>query len=105
MKDIEFNNGMEPVHPGEILKEEFLEPMDMTANHLADILKVTPARVYEIIACKRGITADTALRLSFALDTSPIFWMNLQSSYDLKKSFTLIGEKLSKEIIQIEREK
>lgn len=65
-----FRNGMRPVHPGEVLKEEFLEPLEMTANKLAEALHVTPARLYEIISGRRGVTANTAIRLSIALGTT-----------------------------------
>jgi addiction module HigA family antidote len=72
-----------PFHPGEILLEEFLEPMGMTQVALAEKLNWTKAKLNELIKGKRGITADTALDLSEALGTSPKLWMNLQATWDL----------------------
>lgn len=77
-------NGMRPIHPGEVLREDFLEPLDMNANSLANKLGVTPARINEIVREKRGITADTALRLAKYFDGSAQFWLNLQSTYELR---------------------
>lgn len=73
---------MRPVHPGEILKEE-LETLEMSANKLAQALKVPANRISFILSGKRAVSADTALRLSMFFGTSPEFWMNLQSNYDL----------------------
>jgi addiction module HigA family antidote len=70
--------------PGEILREEYLVPMDMSANALAHIIGVPANRISAIIAGERGVTADTALRLARALGTSPQFWLNLQQSYELR---------------------
>lgn len=77
-------NGMRPIHPGEVLREDFLKPLDMSANSLANKLDVTPARINEIVREKRGITADTALRLAKYFDGSAQFWLNLQSTYELR---------------------
>ncbi len=77
-------NGMRPIHPGEILREEFLEPLDMSARRLADVIHVPPNRVSSIIAGDREVTPDTALRLSRAFDTTPEFWLNLQQTHDLR---------------------
>lgn len=93
-----FRNGMRPVHPGEVLKEEFLEPLEMTANKLAEALHVTPARLYEIISGRRGITANTAIRLSLALGTTPEFWMNLQTIHDLRIQEIAVGEDICEEV-------
>ncbi len=93
-----FRNGMRPVHPGEVLKEEFLEPLDMTANKLAEALHVTPARLYEIISGRRGISANTALRLAIALGTTPEFWMNLQMIHDLRIQEIAVGDDISEEV-------
>ena len=84
-------------HPGEILLEEFLVPMSISQNRLAIELRVPCHRVNEIIHGRRGITADTALRLAKFLGTSPDFWMNLQKSYDL----AVAREKLAGELSQI----
>ena len=81
-----FTNGMRPVHPGEILKEEFLVPYDMSVTALANAIGVTPARINDVVLRRRGITADTALRLAMYFDTTPEFWMNLQSSFELQKA-------------------
>ena len=75
---------MRPIHPGEVLREDFLEPLDMSANALANKLVVTPARINEIVREKRGITADSALRLAKYFGGSAQFWLNLQSTYELR---------------------
>ena len=72
-----------PTHPGEILAEEFLKPLDLTQVALADHIGVPVQRVNEIVRGKRGITAETAWLLSGALGTTPTFWINLQANYDL----------------------
>lgn len=79
-------NKMRPIHPGEILKEEFMEPLELSANALAHALDVPTNRITAIINEQRGITGDTALRLSRYLGTTPEFWMNLQASYEIKKA-------------------
>ena len=73
-----------PIHPGEILLEEFLKPLDMNPHQLAMALRVPPNRIAQIIDGKRAITADTALRLGRYFGVNPQFWLNLQSSYDLR---------------------
>ncbi|WP_088507159.1 HigA family addiction module antitoxin [Burkholderia ubonensis] len=77
-------NGMRPIHPGEILREEFLTPLEMSVNALALALNVPATRLHEIVKERRGIMADTAYRLARYFDTSPEFWLNLQATYDLK---------------------
>ena len=77
-------NGMRAIHPGEVLREDFLEPLSMSANALAIKLGVTPARINEIVREKRGITADTALRLAKYFGSSAQFWLNMQSTYELR---------------------
>ncbi|WP_059947419.1 HigA family addiction module antitoxin [Burkholderia ubonensis] len=77
-------NGMRPIHPGEILREEFLTPLEMSVNALALALSVPATRLHEIVKERRGVTADTAYRLARYFDTSPEFWLNLQATYDLK---------------------
>jgi len=74
------------VHPGEILLEEFLKPMDISQNRLARAMGVPPRRINEIVHGKRAVTADTALRLSRALGTTEQFWMGLQADYDLEEA-------------------
>ncbi len=77
-------NGMRPIHPGEVLREEFLVPLDMSANKLAAAIDVPANRITEIVAERRNLTADTALRLARFFETSPEFWMNLQQAYELR---------------------
>ncbi|RJP34390.1 MAG: addiction module antidote protein, HigA family [Candidatus Omnitrophota bacterium] len=75
---------MPPVHPGEILQEEYLKPLAMTQKQLARALRVSPHRISEIIQGKRSVTTDTALRLARFFKTSPQFWLNMQMHYDLE---------------------
>jgi addiction module HigA family antidote len=77
-------NNMRPVHPGAILREDFLVPLGMSVNALGLALNVPATRLHEIVKERRGITADTAFRLSRYFDTTPEFWLNLQMTYDLK---------------------
>ena len=77
-------NTMRPIHPGEILREEYLAPLDMSVNSLSKALNVTPARINDIVRERRGITADTALRLARYFGTDARSWMNLQAAYDLR---------------------
>jgi antitoxin HigA-1 len=77
-------NGMRPIHPGEVLREAFLKPMNLSASELARRLDVVPGRISELVNEKRAVTAETALRLARAFDTTPHFWMNLQTAYDLR---------------------
>ncbi|MDR9750983.1 HigA family addiction module antitoxin [Pseudomonas sp. SZMC_28357] len=79
-------NGMRPVHPGEILKEEYLEPLSLSAAALARALSVSTPSVNDIVLLRRGVSADMALRLAICLDTTPEFWLNLQLTYDLRKA-------------------
>ena len=76
---------LQPIHPGEILREEFMKPMGLTQYRLAKDISVPPRRINEIFHEKRAITADTALRLSRYFGNSARFWMNLQSRYELKQ--------------------
>jgi len=87
-------NGMPPIHPGEILREEYLEPLGMSANRLAAALGIPTNRVTEIIGERRAVTADTALRLARALGTSPDFWMNLQKRFELRTAEIELGARL-----------
>jgi addiction module HigA family antidote len=74
------------VHPGEVLLEEFLKPMDLSQNAIARAINVPPRRINEIVLGKRGITADTAIRLAKHFGTSEQFWMGLQADYDLEEA-------------------
>lgn len=87
-----------PIHPGEILKEEFLTPLEISQNKLAVAVNVPPRRINEIVLGKRGITADTALRLGRYFGTTPEFWLNLQSTFDLENAKEKLGEKLEQEV-------
>ena len=78
-------NRMRPIHPGEILREEYLVPLGMSANELAHAIGVAANRVTEIVRERRSITAETALRLGRAFRTTPAFWLNLQTAFDLRK--------------------
>ncbi len=90
---------MPPIHPGEILMKEFLEPMGITQYRLAKDINVAPRRVNEIVHGKRAITADTALRLSRYFGTSERFWMNLQTRFDMELQKDVLGDRLEKEVI------
>jgi addiction module HigA family antidote len=87
-----------PVHPGEILLEEFLEPMGLSQYRLAKDTCVPARRINEIVHGKRSITADTALRLSRFFGTSELFWLNLQTRYDLEVQRDFLGDRLENEI-------
>jgi len=89
---------IEPIHPGEILLEEFLRPMGISQYRLARDTNVDPRRINEIVLGKRGITADTALRLSRYFGMSERFWLNLQSRYDLEVEKDRLGEGLENEV-------
>ena len=84
------------IHPGEILLEEFLKPLQISQNKLARDIHVSPRRINEIILGKRSITADTDLRLARAFGTSEGFWLGLQIDYDLEQERLLLGDKLKK---------
>lgn len=99
-----FTNGMRPVHPGEILREEYLEPLGMSANALANALHLTPTRVNDIVRERRGVTPDTALRLSQFFGTTPEFWMNLQMMYELRKTADAEGQMIKDTIRPLEME-
>src|SRR3990170_4600908 len=87
-----------PIHPGEILAEEFLKPLGITQYRLAKDINVDPRRINEIVLGKRTISADTALRLSRYFGTSERFWMNLQAQWDLDTEYDRIGERIAREI-------
>ena len=92
------NKKIPPIHPGEILKEEFLDPMGITQYRLAKDINVPPRRINEIVLCKRSVSADTALRLGRFFSMSPQFWTNLQAHYDLEIESDKLGEKLQQEV-------
>jgi addiction module HigA family antidote len=92
-----------PVHPGEILVEEFLKPLDLTQYRLATDISVPPRRINEIVLGKRGITAGTALRLARYFKTTEQFWLNLQAHYDLEVERDRLGDRLRKEVVVLRR--
>lgn len=85
-----------PIHPGEILREEFMRPFGLSSNSLARAINVTPARVNDIVRERRGITADTALRLARYFGTDERSWMNLQQRYDLECAKDNLGAQLAR---------
>lgn len=87
-----------PVHPGEVLLEEFLKPLEISQYRLARDIQVPPRRINEIVHGARSITADTALRLARYFGTSAAFWMNLQARYDLEVEKGRLGTRLEREI-------
>ena len=89
---------MKPVHPGEVLLEEFLKPMGISQNHLALKIGVPARRINEIVLGKRRVTADTALRLSRYFGTTARFWLGLQMDYDLDIAAEELGERLEREV-------
>ncbi len=84
------------IHPGEILLEEFLNPMEISQNRIARDIGVPPRRINEIVHGKRSITADTAVRLAKYFNISESFWMGLQSDYDVEEAHRTLGKKLDK---------
>ncbi len=89
---------LNPIHPGEVLSEEFLKPMGLSQNRLALNMGVPARRINEIVLGKRGISADTALRLARFFGTSAEFWMGLQAQYDLDETAEMLGERLEQEV-------
>ena len=92
------NKQLPPIHPGEILMEEFLEPMKISQYRLAKDINVPPRRINEIVHGKRSITADTALRLGRFFGMSPQFWLNLQTRYDLEVTEDFLADRLDDEV-------
>lgn len=88
-----------PIHPGEVLLEDFLKPLELSQYSVAKGLSVAPRRINEIVLGKRSVTADTAVRLAAALGTSERFWLGLQADYDLEEAHRTLG----KSVAQIER--
>jgi addiction module HigA family antidote len=89
---------MPPLHPGEMLREEFMKPLGLSANALAIALRVPVTRISEIVRERRGITADTALRLAHYFNMSPEFWMRLQMDYDLESAADAVRISIREEI-------
>lgn len=95
MSKLSTTTSLAPVHPGEVLAEEFLGPLRMSANALARAIGVPGNRVSSIVAGKRGVTGDTALRLAAAFGTTPEFWMNLQKAWELEVARDAMGDDLA----------
>jgi antitoxin HigA-1 len=89
---------LSPIHPGEVLMEEFIIPMNLSQNRLAIDIGVDARRINEIVLHKRAVTADTALRLSRFFGNSPQFWMGLQTQYDLDVAEDQLGKRLDREV-------
>lgn len=87
-----------PVHPGEVLLEEFLKPLGLSQNRLGLAIGVHPRRINEIVLGKRRVTAETALRLARYFGTSPQFWLGLQADYDLDVAADALGDRLEREV-------
>ena len=94
---------MPPIHPGEILLEEFLEPLELSQYRLAKDISVPPRRINEIVHGKRAITADTALRLARYFGTTDRFWLNLQTRHDLELEKDRLGKRLEAEVQILKR--
>ena len=91
-------NGMRPVHPGEILREEYLVPLNLSANALAQALKVPASRINDIVLERRGITVDTAMRLVRYFGGDVQTWMNLQTAYEIKRAEQQLAERIANEV-------
>ncbi|MEL7364110.1 MAG: HigA family addiction module antitoxin [Bacteroidota bacterium] len=90
-----------PIHPGEILQEEFIEPLGLSQNRVALAIRVPARRINEIVLGKRSVTADTALRLGRYFGTSAQFWINLQGRYDLDVAQDALGEQLDRDVVPL----
>jgi antitoxin HigA-1 len=93
---------LKPVHPGEILREEFMKPLGLSMNKMAMDLRVPVTRIAEIVAERRSVTADSALRFARYFKNSPTFWMNLQSRYDLEIAEDRIATKVERDVQPLE---
>lgn len=91
-------NGMRPIHPGEILREEYLLPLGMSVNALATALRVPATRLHEIVNERRSVSADTALRLARYFSGDAQSWMNLQASYDLRRAEIALEKKVRHDV-------
>ena len=91
-------NKMRPIHPGEVLREEFLAPLGLSAHALSQALRIPAPRVNDIVRERRSVTPDTALRLARHFGTTAQFWINLQASYDLKIATQKAGAKIAREV-------
>jgi addiction module HigA family antidote len=94
---------LDPIHPGEVLLEDFLMPMELSQYRLAKDISVPPRRINEIVLGRRSITADTALRLGRYFGTTEQFWLNLQTRYDLEVERDRLGPRLAAEVVVLNR--
>lgn len=92
---------LKPIHPGEVLREEFLKPFGISEENLANNIGVSIQKVNEIVSEKQSVTADTALRLAKYFGTSAHFWLGLQSDYDLDITQEIFGEKIEMEVVPL----
>ena len=92
---------LDPIHPGEVLLEEFLKPMNLSQNQVALAIRVPARRINEIVQGKRRVTADTALRLALYFNMSPQFWLGLQMDYDLDVAEDEMGDRLKREVVAL----
>jgi len=93
-----YKNGMRPIHPGEILREDFLVPLGMSANALAKALAVPAPRINDVVRGRRGVTADTAMRLARYFGGDARSWLNLQAAYDLRVAEIENARRIEKEV-------
>ena len=94
---------LDPIHPGEILEEDFMRPLGLSANALAKSIDVPVTRISEMVRGRRGVTADTALRLARFLGTTPELWLGLQAEYDLRVARRDIGDSIESRIMPLKR--
>ena len=93
-----FKNGMRPIHPGEVLREDFLKPLGMSANALARALNVAAPRINDIVRERRGVSADTAIRLARYFGGDARSWLNLQTAYELRSAEITSAKRIAREI-------
>jgi addiction module HigA family antidote len=93
-----FKNGMRPIHPGEVLREDFLKPLGMSANALAKALRIAAPRINDVVRERRGISADTAMRLARYFGGDARSWLNLQTAYDLRVAEISNTKRIEREI-------
>jgi addiction module HigA family antidote len=96
-----FKNGMRPIHPGEILREDFLKPLGMSVNALAKALNVPTPRINDIVRERRGVSADTAMRLARYFGGDARSWLNLQTAYDLRSAEITSAKRIAREISRV----
>jgi addiction module HigA family antidote len=94
-------SGMRPVHPGEVLREDYLAPLNLSSNALAQALRVPATRIHEIVNERRAVSADTAMRLARFFSTSAELWMNLQMAYELRRAEVEFGERIANEVLPL----